>query len=153
MGRKPNIRKPIKVYEKNSHLFKKFPKSLTGYMEIEQAYLKILKSYCKHNLKINFKSTMIFLFGLSDQNWHRLHESPEEESSNVEKLFESFRLEFDYVYDRFSYSRLLRLHYHWLIFSKRFYKDRMKEHKIEVTDAGYYDYYDHLKWNHQKFLK
>lgn len=147
------LNKATNIYELNSYLFEYSPQSLSEYNRIEDAYLKVLKSYCKHWLKLQFKSTIRFLFGLTDQNWDRLHESDEEEEESVEDLFKSFRYEFVYVYDRFSYSRMLRLHYNWIIFSKKFFRQRMIDQKIDPLNKSYYDYYDYLEEYQQKFLK
>ena len=140
MRRKYN--KAIDLYYNNNKKFGTMPNNLEEYVKLEKLYFRIVKGYCKYWLRINFKAVKKFLLGLTDQNWKKIHENEEEEKMSAEDILSDFRAEFMYISDRFSYTRLLRLHWLWLVFSKRFFKKLNVDKGLEFFDDGYVDYYD-----------
>lgn len=145
---KRKIDKAMDLYYNNTKKFGVMPKNLNEYAELESLYLKILKGYCRHWLKLNFKTMKKFLLGITDQNWEKIHENEKEESMSAQDMLEDFRLEFAYVSDRFSHTRMLRLHWIWLVFSKKFFKKLNADKGLEFFDDDYVDYYDWIekKW-------
>ena len=139
--------KAIEFLYSNDEKFEVMPTSIEEYAELEKLYFKIIKKYCKYWLRINFKAVKKFLLGLTDQNWNKIHENEKEEKMSAEDMLSDFGSEFMYISDRFSYTRLLRLHWIWLVFSKKFFKKLNADKGLKFLDDDYIDYYDWIDKN------
>ena len=139
---KNRYNKSIDKYYANKEIFDKLPQSVGEYAKLEKVYFSILKSYCKYWLKINYKSTIKFLLGLTDMNWDRLHENDEQKKVSAKDKLDSFGYEFHYVCDRFSYTRMLRLHWKWLVFSDKFFKELEINKGLDMWNENYLSYSD-----------
>ena len=114
-------------------------RTIDEYVALEIKYLEFLKVYIVDVFEVDFRSIKSFLYGINDFNWKRLHESEIEEKKTYGEFLNDFYYEWFYIYDRISYSRMLRAHWLWLVFSNKFFQNLNDLKGFTIIDDDYYD--------------